>query len=292
MSKHLTVPHPSNNSHNKYVFQGDSPPYSIPGVHLPNIEVHDDLVNEDFHKELYEYLLSQAWYINWPAVPAELQIHQPKKFDEGWALAKLVGRGMQFTRCGFGSDEDSIKNKHPLIYKLWEQINSKLGNKYEITGPPEGLTYEQIIPCPPTTDPTLKQGWRVYANGSTPGNLAHGLGYPHIHRDTVDLTDDTTVTIIWMANPVWYPTWGSEIIFYPEDPDGTTGDRQQFTPTNVAQKRNFKIGWPDEGKMVCTKPNRLLVYDGRALHVTNVSRHSNINELNRRIVFRAKRKVL
>jgi hypothetical protein len=290
MSKHLRVPHPSNSKDDRYIVKSAQPPYSIPGVHLPNIEVHDNLVNQEFHKELYDYLLSQVWYINWPAVPAELQICIPNKFDEGWALEKLVEREMQFSRCLFGSDEDSIKNKHPLIYKLWEQINSRLDNKYELTGSPEGMVWNGEG-CPPTTDPTLKQGWRVYANGSPPGPLT-GDGYPHIHRDTVDLTDDTTVTIIWMANLVWYPTWGNEIVFYPEDPDGITGDHQQFTSSGVAQKRNFKIGWPDEGKMVCTKPNRLLIYDGRTLHVTNATRHPNINELNRRIIFRAKQKLV
>jgi hypothetical protein len=289
MTKHLTVPHPSNPTENKYVFKSNEPPYSIPGVRMPMVEVYDNLVSPELHKELYDYLLNQVWYLNWPLVPAELQLYVPNKFDEGWALSKLLGRYLQFSRCGFGSDENSIQNKHPLVHRLWLEINKKLGNQYEIAGSPEGLVAKDMK-CPPTTDPTLKQGWRVYANASAPGSLA-GEGFPHIHRDSVDLNDDSFVTIIWMANTEWYPTWGGELTFYPEDPEGITGDHQQFTSDSMAQKRNYKIGWPDEGKLVCTKPNRLLVYDGRTLHVTNNSRNNNINQLNRRIVFRARRKL-
>ena len=286
MSKHLTVPHPSNRE-SKYVFKKDEPPYSIPGVHLPLVQVYDDLVSAKLHKELYDYLLKQVWYLNWPEVPAELQLYIPNKFDEGWALSALHPRYLQFSRCGFGSDEKSIENTHPLVHQLWLEINKKLNYQYEITGTPEGMLEQ--FKCPPTVDPDLEQGWRVYANATAPGMIALE-GFPHVHRDSVDLYDDSFVTIIWMANTEWYPTWGSELIFYPEDSEGTTGDHQQFTGEVIGQRRNYKIGWPDEGKLVCTKPNRLLIYDGRTMHSSNSSRNNNINQLNRRIVFRARRK--
>lgn len=289
MPKHLTVPHPSNASEKKYVVYANEPPFSISGVNLPMVEVYDNLVSPALHKELYEYLLNQVWYLNWPATPAELQLYIPNKFDTGWALEKLIERTLQFSRCGFGSDEKSIEKKHPLVHQLWLEINKKLDNQYEITGAPEGLVEKTYMKCPPTEDSALKQGWRVYANASTPGVLSQ-MGFPHIHRDSVDLNDDSFVTIIWMANLEWYPSWKGELTFYPEDPKGITGDHQQFTPDHVSQKRNYKIGWPDEGKIVCAKPNRLLIYDGRTLHETNTSANNNLNQLQRRIVFRARRK--
>jgi len=121
-----------------------------------------------------------------------------------------------------------------------------------------------------------------------------GSGY--VHRDNPGLEDEDSVTILWVANPEWYPSWGGEIIFYPEDPGGITGDHQQFNAPNWTQRpgqlpatRGFKIGWQDEGKMVTFRPNRLVVYDGRTLHSILPTRHRYNSAPNQRIVFRARK---
>jgi hypothetical protein len=266
-------------------FQSNTPPFSIPGVHLPNIEVHDDLVDAEFHKTVYEYLLDQPWYIAWNNIPGLLQLYKPNSWDDSWVTeGKLQQRQMELSRCVFGSDESSIKNKHPLIWELWQKINQRLGNKYTISGVPEGMFWKDPkVPTP--ADPELKPGWRVYANASPHEGLGSGW---YAHRDTSNLDDDSSVTIIWMASPEWYPSWGGEIYFYPEDPEELSGDHQQFNTSFVQQCRNFRVGWPDQGRIVCLKPNRLLVYDGRTLHCARPTNNYNSNQLQRRIVFRAR----
>jgi hypothetical protein len=279
--KHITKPlhYPS-----EQVFRSNEPPFSIPGVHLPNIEVHDDLVDAKFHQAVYEYLLDQPWYIAWSGISGQLQIYKPNNWDDGWVQEGKLSREMELSRCAFGSDESSIKHKHPLIWQLWQKINERLGNKYTIAGTPEGMFWKDLkIPTP--ADPNLKTGWRVYANASPHIQLATGW---NAHRDSTDLNDDSMVTIIWMASPEWYPSWGGEIYFYPEDPEGLTGDHQQFFRGIFNQNRNFRIGWPDEGRLVCLKPNRLLVYDSRTLHSKRPTNMVNNNQLHRRVVFRAK----
>jgi hypothetical protein len=259
--------------------------HSIPGVHLPNIEVHDDLVDEKFHQTVYEYLLDQPWYIAWSEIPGKLQLYKPNSWDDSWVTdGKMLSPQMEISRCMFGSDEASIKNKHPLIWELWQKINQQLGNKYTISGTPEGM-YWKDPKIPPPEDPNLKPGWRVYANASPHTLLSSGW---RPHRDNTDLTDDSTATIIWMASPEWYPSWGGEIYFYPEDPEGLSGDYQQFNTSVFQKNKNFRVGWPDQGRMVCLKPNRLLVYDSRTLHGNRPPNMANNNQLQRRIVFRAK----
>jgi hypothetical protein len=263
----------------------DTPPYSVPDVTIPNIEVHDDLLDPDLHKQVWEYVLNSTWHHVVEARPSELQIYRPSDWDDSWIRSLVLSRGLSMPRALYASDEASLIKKHPILHELWNKINERLGNKYDITGVAEGTKWKEY-PVPPPTDPSLPKGWRVYAN-ATVHDAINGNGY--VHRDTPDLYDDTTATIIYMVTPEWYPSWGGEIIFYPEDPNGLTGDHQQFNGGGQ-QQRNFKIGWADAGRMVSLKPNRLLVYDGRTLHSSTASRHHYNTEFQRRVVFRARLK--
>lgn len=263
-----------------------NPPYSIDGVHLPEVSVHDNVVDARMHKELWDYLNNQLWYNAWSGVEPQLQVYRPSDWDDSWINAVSTRTTLELPRCLLGSDEASLKKNHPIVWNLWEIINARLENKYEITGLPEKVVWT-AHPCPKPADPSLPEGWRVYANG-TPHDLISLGGHPH--RDNPDLSDDTTVTIAWVANPEWYPTWGSELTFYPEDPEGKTGDHQQFGGGKWHQRRNYRVGWPDEGKLVCLKPNRMVVWDSRTLHSLAPSKHRYNTIPNRRIAFRARLK--
>lgn len=282
MSKYISLPItiPTFKAHK-------NPPYSIPGVHLPEIRVFDDIVDVEFQKQVYNYLLDQVWHQAWPSIEGEVQLYKPSSDDESWINAAVVPRTVNMPRCVFASDEASLQKRHPLIWELWTKINNVLDNKYEITGHPEGMYFDKQ-PIPEPADPNLSAKWRVYANASVHDLISLG-GFPH--RDTPDLSDDTTVTILWVANPVWYPSWGGEIQFYPEDPNGTTGDHQQFNQHGKhEQNRNYNVGWADEGKQVSLKPNRLIVYDGRTLHSSGPTKRRYNSEMSRRVAFRARLK--
>jgi hypothetical protein len=280
--KSIKQPYPSSVPH-----KSTNPPYSIAGVDLPNIEVHDDLVDKDTHQKIWEYLIGQLWHHQWsPSAEPELQIYRPNDWDDSWINSLTVRQNLSMPRTLFASDETSLQKNHSIIWQLWNSINTRLDNRYEITGTPEGIRWKDY-PCPDPANSTLSKGWRVYANAGMHGGISSN-GY--IHRDTNNLSDENTATIIWMASPVWYPSWGGEIMFYPEDPEGFTGDHQQFN-TGMQQQRNFQIGWQDGGRTVSLKPNRLLVYDGRTLHSALSTTHHYNTEPHRRIVFRARLKV-
>lgn len=258
------------------------PPFSIEGVTLPWNEIHDDLVEPKLHDALWNYLLDQTWHQLWEPPKAQLQHYKPSDWDDSWINAAAVPTLSHQPRCLFGSDEHSVQKNHPLVYELWQIINEKLGGVWEIAGKPEGM-YDTETLCPPTQDPTLEQGWRCYANAT---HHYFMCGHGHVHRDQKDLSDDSTATILWVANKEWYPSWGGEIMFMPEDPEGKTGDHQQFSQQN----RGFRIGWADQGKLVSLVPNRLIAYDSRTMHKTMPSSHPYNVIASRRIAFRVRKK--
>lgn len=263
----------------------NNPPFSIPGVVMPHWEIHDNVVSETLHKKVYDYLNQCTWHQAWRSLPGELQRFTPGDGDSSWVGAGILSRTVGQPRTMFGSDEDSTRKRHPVIAELWDALNAHLGGEYEITGADEGMPWKDY-PVPTPTDPNLKSGWRVYANGSR-HDLINLQGY--VHRDNPDLSDDTSVSMLWVSNPEWYPSWGGEIFLYPEDPDGSSGDHQQFNQGTMQQRRNFNIGWQDEGKTICLRPNRLIIFDGRTLHSTQPTRHRHDNIMNMRVVFRARK---
>jgi hypothetical protein len=259
---------------------------SIPDVRFPEVRTFDNVVSKELHDELWNYLMDQSWHQLWMPIPGDLQIYKPSNWDMGWINAASIHRTLSQPRCLFGSDEASIKRDHDPVWRLWLEVNQALNNEYEIAGIPENMHLDSEVP--PTIDPKLVQGWRVYANASMHDLIQLG-GY--VHRDNKNLLDEDTVTILWVANQEWYPSWGGEILFYPEDHASESQDVQQFNAIEHSQqRRGFRVGWPDEGKTVCLRPNRLVVYDGRTLHSTNPTRHRYDSMPSRRVVFRARKK--
>jgi len=158
-----------------------------------------------------------------------------------------------------------------VLKELWDNINSVLGNQFTISGYPEGMTGDPDDPLwqpPETEDPNMKPGWRVYANAQTDESSKRTAG---VHRDSPFLEDDKNWTILFCANPKWYPTWLADCVYYSEDPELTTGDHQQFQNLYgyQNQNRNFNVGWPD--RIVSPVPGRIIAYDGRCLHTTHPS---------------------
>lgn len=174
---------------------------------------------------------------------------------------------MYMHRACFASDGPGLEKNHPIIWKLWQSINQSLGDRYVIEGSPEDMAVPDSDPfwtAPPTENPELEQGWRVYASGQLDETIKRSHG---VHRDTIDLNNDQSRTILYVANLEWYPTWFGECVFYPDDPDGVSGDSQQFQK-GYGQSRDFKVGWMDDGKLISPVPGRIIDYDGRTLHTT------------------------
>jgi hypothetical protein len=248
------------------------------------IEVYDDVVDKALQTKVWDYLQKQIWHQKW--VPKEEQrvlYYRPEEDGLKWMLPKAMHMSSTLHRCVLASDEDSLKKLHLPIYILWQQINRALGNKYRLTGIPEGM-HDHETAIPETTDPDLTPGWRAYVNAKH--NLQiDGDGYPH--RDCPFLDQDSYVTMLYVVNTEWYPSWGGELKFYPDDPEGITGDHQQFN-SRGQQERGFNIGWLDKGRIVSPVPNRLVVYDGRCLHTSLATNNQKFTPL-MRVAFRAQR---
>lgn len=243
---------------------------------LLDVQVIDDIIPTDQRQQLWNYIENQTWHITYKPLRFD-GLHRdfiPSK-DKDWRALDPVRLlpNMFMPRACFGSDESSLSQNHPLIYDLWLQINSALGNEFSIAGSPEGMPMDSLNDpkwiAPDPIDPDLEKGWRVYANSQPSESIKRSHG---IHRDTIDLEDDKCYTLLYVANLEWYPSWFAECIFYPNDLEGSVGDHQQHQSILASnQSRNFSIGWADEGRIVSPKPGRIILYDGRTLHTTRPS---------------------
>jgi hypothetical protein len=128
---------------------------SIPDTILPEILIKDNLIDTKLHLALHEYLLNQTWHHWWAPLPGETQIYKPNDWDDSWINAAVMSRSIGMPRCMFGSDEDSVRKKHPLVWELWRQINSALGDQWDITGIPEEMAWDKY-PVPVPSDPTFQ----------------------------------------------------------------------------------------------------------------------------------------
>lgn len=234
-----------------------------------DVQIHDNLIPIELRKEVWTYINNQKWYGSWKRPPIYTSEYVPSQgsfMKESHRIASLRMPTMWMHRACFASDEASLKKNHPILWDLWCKINSSLGNQYTITGSDEDmrLGIDDGWKPPLPEDPNLPPGWRVYANGQLDESIKRSHG---IHRDTIDVNDDTTRTILYVANLIWYPSWFAECVFYPDDIDNVTGDHQQYQK-DFGQSRNFNIGWTDQGKIVSPVPGRIINYDGRTLHTT------------------------
>lgn len=253
-----------------------------------DLNIYDNIIPLNFREKVWNYINRLTWYSTWKPlsgktfeyIPAEVPPNfvpsAPSRFPVMW-----------MHRACLASDDYTLEKNHPLIWELWCKINRHMGDQYLISGNDEDMSvYPENNPNwfpPQPKDPNLRAGWRVYTGGQLNEHVKRSHG---VHRDTVDMNDETSRTILYVANLEWYPTWFAECIFYPE---GETGDHQQFQQGFYSQNKNFNVGWADQGKIVSPIPGRIIDYDGRTLHTT---RPSAIwaKEMRKVIAFRVRRK--
>jgi len=156
------------------------------------VRVIDDAVPEDLRKLVWEYLLQQTWSVVWKKSLGH-KFHEIHEYKPGsWKDLRYPKRPDEprhlfMPRAHFASDEESLK-AHDPIYKLFQCINMQFDGEFEIAGKPEGTAPEnspdeemkEKYTAPPTQDPSLDQGWRVYANAQPNEHVKRTHG---IHRD-------------------------------------------------------------------------------------------------------------
>jgi len=228
-----------------------------------DVNIYDNIIPEDFRKEIWNYINSQPWTATWKPYNSYTSQYIPNEetfMAKSHKVMTVRDPNMFMHRAAFAREESELIEKHPIIWQLWEMINEQLGNKYEIKGVPEGIAQLEHPDVPYEAD---DRGWRVYCNAQLDETIKRSHG---AHRDTKDVNDPTTRTILYVANLAWYPTWFAECVYYPDDLEGVTGDHQQYHAKFGAQSRNFNVGWAE--KIVSPVPGRIISYDGRTLHTT------------------------
>jgi len=235
------------------------------------MEIIDGAISDELRNRVWKYITDYTWATMWKPVGTKLHVSYNPAIDSEYAYYRAMTRGSANTvqhRAAFASDDKSLA-EHVVLKELWDSVNSVLGNQFTISGHPEGMPgdlSDSAWTCPATEDPTLKPGWRVYANAQTDESNKRTHG---VHRDSPFVDEDKNWSILFCANPIWYPTWYGDCIFYGEDPEGATGDHQQLQ--NIAgyqnQNRNYNVGWAE--KIVNPLSGRIIAYDGRWLHTTH-----------------------
>ncbi len=238
-----------------------------------DVQVLDNRISDELRQRVWEYLENSRWCATWKAPSAAfpkfgdyIPAKDPARIWYSWQH-RLNLSTLQH-RAAFASDETTLQ-QHPALLELWNCINQQFDNQFEITGHPEGMPADPKDTSwqpPQPANSELKPGWRVYANAQFDESQKRTHG---VHRDSPFVDDDSYYTILFCANPEWYPTWFADCVYYDEDPEGLTGDDQTFQNLEgmINQNRKFKIGWPS--KIVSPVPGRIICYDGRTLHTTH-----------------------
>ncbi len=216
-----------------------------------SVQAFDNLVQDDLRWRVWDYIQHQTFHATRKDVPypdpGSVIYYKPIDNKKEYLDDTVPSVNNQYMhRCVFGLRGEG----HPVIEELWNTINTKLGNQFIVDGDPEGLA-----------DPNLEKPYSMcYVNAQPDESIKRSHG---IHRDTIDLNNESHFTLLYIANLQWYPTWMAENIFYSDDE--TTGDTQQFQK-GYGQSRGFNVGYPYA--MIAPAAGRVILYDGRALHTT------------------------
>lgn len=226
------------------------------------VDVYDGLISTELQHEVHEYALNHTWYS---------ALRHNCDYDATIdPLNTELGEGERgIIRHPYGNSTDMVKTRHPLIYKLFQEINDKvLGGKADIDGIKEdigGLRSGKNVYSDGQNffekydyDNTIK-GWTCYMNAKSQSpkkSLKPGIGY--IHRDSgPDYADKTNyATVLFVTNPKWLPSWGGEYNFFGDDLDGA----------EIHSKYGYPIGFPTN--IVGHKPGRIIVYRHDQNHIS------------------------
>jgi hypothetical protein len=240
-------------------------------------EVYDNVIDPILQKEVWEYIRKQTFSaarkdVEYKDIPSKGTIiyYVPEDGKKEYLDNSIPAVNKQLVhRTVFGDNEEDIKN-HPPIEKLWNSINKVIGGNWSIAGDQEGVANRRLN----------KNMWRVYVNAAANEEIKRSHG---VHRDTINLEETLNYTLLYIANPEWYPTWFAENIFYENDENSL--DYQQYQKGN-GQSRNFKVG--DPFAIIPPKPGRIILYDGRMLHTTRPTA-TWAEELRYAVVFRIRK---
>ena len=272
---------------------------------MKTIDVYDNLIDDETHVKVYDWCQSVSWYTRWLGLQditgktgKPINEYNPSR-DGNYNTKHVLGNRQDFQamlelfrfamyRHPVGWSDESVKERNPLLYGLWNKINKHVFNgNADLNGIPEpaaGLRgpnlffidrqdfYEKY------DVPKDHREFTCYLNARSTDQLQGdkvGERVGQIHKDTDgSYKGDNYYTVLYVANREWQPDWGGELLYYDDEETGAKH-----------WKRGWNIGWPT--KIVGNKPNRVVVYKHDQTHTT-LSPRVNAPEMTQKIAFRVR----
>jgi hypothetical protein len=219
-----------------------------PGTY--HLSVHNDVISKELQTRVYDYLLDSEYCVHFYDHSHSLWYPRHNR----WEFPRTHPAA---PRLPLAWDEISLEHRAPVIFELWKIINQSLDNQYTIHGIPEGMSYMTGISPLSSLSGKPNCAWRVYGDGQEHELRAHSKC---VHRDSIDLDDNSNYTLVYFANLEWHPQYYGETVFHSNDAD--TGDYTGRFEKD--QDRGFPIG--DIENIVAPRPGRFMLFDSRYLH--------------------------
>jgi hypothetical protein len=268
------------------------------------VAVYDNIVDHDTHKKVYDWGQSVSWYTKPKgaykdpnqAFNSPIQEYNPQLSGNHVKRTDIPSEHAEETltihRHMIGWSDQSVKERNPIIYDLWTQINRTVfGGKGKLDGMkeahggidgPRSNFIDQKTFYEKYDIPEDIRLFTCFLNARhypiTPGNKHRtkrskiGSRFGQIHKDSDNSVSDKHFTVLYISNLEWRPVWDGAIEFYNDE---FTGDNHW--------KHGYNIGWPV--KIAGHKPNRAIVYSHDQLHLTRPPR-ANAPEMPQKIAFR------
>jgi hypothetical protein len=197
-------------------------------------------------------------------------------------------------RMPFGWDNESTKQRAPLVWEVFDKVNKLFFNdEFTLDGHGEGIrATRQMWQDPKNHDlpgwgKFLARGnspsiWTSYANGRPNGMHCHGnlpeqKSGAHMDSDGNPDNWDGYYTILINLNPIWRPNSGGEVIFHE-----LGSDKNHF-------RRGYGIGYAKE--IVAHEPGLVMCYPSNYIHRTIPNVVANEEErFQQKLAFRVRKK--
>jgi hypothetical protein len=219
------------------------------------LTIFDDEIDQDLQTRVSNFLLDSTYFVNFYDPPHSTWNPRTDTYTTTRNLPSQP-------RLPIAWDNDSLRQRVPVIYELWQILDQITGNRFCIEGVPESMYYATGISPLSSLSGMPNTGWRVYGSGNERELRARTKS---IHRDSPFLDRDDYFNLVYFANAEWHPQFYGETLFHSND--AYSGDYTGRFEQD--QKREFPIG--EVENVVDIRPGRFMLFDARYMHQLNPS---------------------
>lgn len=247
------------------------------------VRIFDDIISKEQQKAVYNWSQSVTWYTkprfnpSYEYLPFEQgktqyrHIHKIPSSEE-FSISKIAEMlHYAMYRAPIGWSDESTKERNPLIYDLWQNINLRAFNGNAtldgigeniagLRGPKTMYSNGSYWEQNPSLTIDKNTPWTTYFNARPAEILKHKFNNGVLGNVHTDSSGDVPeghnyYTVLFNSNLEWKPSWGGDITFYGDE---ETGEKHA--------RRGYDIGYPDT--IIGHRPNRIVVYPHTKIHKT------------------------